>query len=354
MIEFTLNIATYISMFILVMLFRITSVSKPYCFLMPIVLVSLFLSIMHFLMIFLGYYAGYLITPAVLFGVYFFIKKYKNNNLIKSSDGYLLNFKKNIILFLLTFVILILVAPATLEYDFYDKLPHIGRFSTTQSILNGHYPPLNIVNPSQPYVYHFGVDLLAAYVSNLTKLSVSNSFKLMTFVSIGYCYFFLSKAFIYSFHLRNSYCLVPFALILSSGLPYFLRAADSYYSLGSVNGSLPPHIVANFFQAPWLLGYPALLACLVVMSEHFKSKDRRASLAVIFVMLVMLTFTQEMVALVISGSFLGVYCIAYLIMIRGPTIYKMVSGGGFGCFFFDIYGCLFTCSIFRNGAGFFK
>nr|WP_158161566.1 hypothetical protein [Vibrio mimicus] len=283
----------------------------------PIVSLSILLFVLHVSLLFLNFKVGFIVTSILMQLIIFYFRNRGNKRFFGDSNK--LGYKENLKLLCVVSMLIILLYPAISNFDFYDKLSDIGHFSTTNSIINGNYPPLNIVNPDEPFYYHYGVDLLAAIVSLSFDIPPHMTFKLLTAISIFYSGYAISAAIISSFKFNNGIIIIPIIIVFGSGVPFILDNTSSYYSLGP---GMPPHIVANFFQAPWLYAYPALMATLIICYERDRLNTRSIYLY-LFPVFAVLSFTQEIVALVLSGSLFGAAGICMIIKYMQDTLKKV-------------------------------
>lgn len=257
------------------------------------------LSIVHLVYLSFGeYYSSFVFLG--LSSIFFaYLIKERSWETFKSFHSVCLRkMKENKIFWITTVLSITLFLPAIFVFDFYDKVTDIGHFSTTHSILNGHYPPLNIAFPDYPFHYHIGIDLFASILVKTLGVSVQTAFKLLTLASVFFTITIVSQLFS-EFKWGKLLGKMPFLFILISGMPYLV--SENWVMPPRVNGSLVnPNLAAYFFQAPWLIGIPC---AFLIFYLYFKTSFTTVkSKFYLFVMILALSFSQELVSLVLSGS----------------------------------------------------
>ncbi len=212
-----------------------------------------------------------------------------------------------------------LIALVCFKYAIFDEMALQAHIPVVESILRGRFPPSYNAFPEIPYRYHYGFNLLAAYLSLSFGLPGYLGVDLAT---LGAWFVFVALLFIFfrRFGLSGQGLALGFLLVtMSGGLSWLLFDAASgpgpsfqlpYWQSMQVFGRmLHPHFMMYLFQHPMGLGIAFFLGVLLAFDEWLESKNRWA-LAVTILALGALSLTQVVLFATLLASLALVF--AYL------------------------------------------
>ena len=205
-----------------------------------------------------------------------------------------------------------LIAPL-LFFDFHDRVGTIGHFSTISQLLNDTFPPRFLSFPRQPYIYHYGIDVLAASLAATTRLRIDFVMSLLSLLSWVYT-FLLSAKIGRDLWEEETGALTGSFVLISGGIPVYCKSLGfdvrHLFDVAEtciVNGySTNPPIASYIFQPPFTAGIPLLLAGLLLKS---KLSTKKSSYLVWGLYLAGLSLFQisVLVALAVVSAFQDIY-----------------------------------------------
>ena len=187
------------------------------------------------------------------------------------------------------------VAYMAFAWAFHDEYMYTGHLSVTSEIQNGFYPPRHMAFPDVELRYHYGFNLLAAFISAMGRTRVDTGIDIATvglWVYTAYLLWVLGDLWLG----RGRGWVTLLAVLFAGGLPVCLTQKkfqlQQLVGVCDVKGSwtLPP-VLGHFFQHPWGLGLPLAVAALLVFSAH-DCEGRRVRLAVLALLLATLSIGQ--------------------------------------------------------------
>lgn len=191
------------------------------------------------------------------------------------------------------------LAPTVLRFYFFDEINVTGHLAIVAQLQNGAYPPRNLTFPAFELQYHFGVNLLAAMLTALTRVRIDLALDIITLAGWAYCWCLLWVLGDRLFG-RHRGALTALCGLLGGGFPYF---CEEHYLASSPLGThftgvcgyegemLNPTTAAYIFQHPWSLGLPLLL-CLVCLLTQRAAPGRAFRLACVGALLFALSLAQ--------------------------------------------------------------
>jgi hypothetical protein len=207
--------------------------------------------------------------------------------------------------------------PALAWFDYWDAFDGLpgSRLITTHSgisleIANGTYPPRLLSLPSEPYIYHWGIDSYFAAASVLSGARIDH---VMDGVTLALWLVTLGVAYLVGQALWSARVGAVFAVLLAAhgGFPWLLDGINRLFGLGYAPSSstvdwlqnrfyyrtpavIPsdPPLVSDFFQHPWALGTPllvALIPLIAAFSDGTRGLDRVQNVVQVACLVVLLT-----------------------------------------------------------------
>jgi hypothetical protein len=209
--------------------------------------------------------------------------------------------------------------PSLAWFDYFDSFDRItGHAGISLEIANGVYPPRNMSLPSEPFIYHYGVDVYFAAAQVFSGARIDHA---IDGVTLALWLVTLGLAYLVGRALWSARVGTAFAILLGAGggFPWLLQGAARLwfngYGLPSTRAESwlqgvfqyrvtagpvaswrdprgDPPFVNDFFQHPWDLGAPLLLATIplvAVVVRTSRSSDSRRGVFLAFCLVVLLT-----------------------------------------------------------------
>jgi hypothetical protein len=197
--------------------------------------------------------------------------------------------------------------PALAWFDYHDSFIGItSHAGVSLEMANGTFPPRNLSLPSEPHLYHWGVDVYFGAAQALSEARIDHA---IDGVTLALWFITLRVAYLVGRALWSVRVGAAFSVLLAAcgGFPWLLEgihrlwfggtpswaefssASPSYWLTSffsyNVSGSGPtssgqaisywpgPPFISNFFQSPWALGTPLFLA-IVPLADGFFGEPR--------------------------------------------------------------------------------
>lgn len=205
------------------------------------------------------------------------------------------------------------------RFGMFDEAWHIP---LAKSIFhNTTYPPRDFLRPDYALIYHFGGDLLAGALNNISKIEILTSFEILSGIFSGVTFFSLfSLAWIltknYNLSLLATFCSffgAGFAWI-STIVNYLTNNTISdfwvYFLTTGIRGTILDAPSAISFSSTSSIGYPILILCLFLFWNLFNARGFKNCLPYIISLMISL-FSLSLFAGWLSATFL-IGALAYL------------------------------------------
>lgn len=249
--------------------------------------ISLYICTTHIISFLTGPKTGCIIGLLILFLLSILTQILSNKESIEKE------LKKNKLFFLVitSVIISILTYCAMFRFGFFDKAFHIPL--TLTMFHNDVYPPRDFFRPQYLLLYHFGGDLLAGSLHQISRIDISTCFEIISSILAGTTFLcFFSLAWILTKNFRVSliagFCtyfgggflwLDTIIRYLSGNLPQIGAEwgfTQTFINLG-VHGSIinPPSILA--ISCTSSLGNPILITSLILLWEMVSKKRNEIS-----------------------------------------------------------------------------
>jgi hypothetical protein len=219
------------------------------------------------------------------------------------------------------------LVPAMIASDFHDKqVFRVTHFSIFNNILNGFYPPRDLVFPEHPLQYHYGVDMAAAVVAALFRARIDVAFDVVTFLGFGYSmavFGGIGRAVLG----KRAQVLTAVVCGFHGGFPWLYGNPNEVFEswiMGlyhAVQGKwLATPSTSTVFQMPFSLGYPLFAMALLVATEISSRRRNLYPAIVLALVLSAASFSNITVFLTVTGSLLIYFIFLFLkaVVCRSP------------------------------------
>ncbi len=192
-----------------------------------------------------------------------------------------------IYLLLITSTIIICTLVSIHKHGVFDEPWHIPL--SLSIFQNNIYPPRDFLRPDYALAYHFGGDLLAGTLNHISKLSIFNSFELISGIFSGITFLsFFSLAWILTRKYKTSLisafcCYFGGGLIWINAILSFFKNSSNvsfieHFLLKGIHGAIynAPSVIT--FSSTSGIGYPMLILCLFLFYNLINKNNFKTSI----------------------------------------------------------------------------
>ncbi|MBI1858083.1 MAG: hypothetical protein HYR97_03100 [Candidatus Melainabacteria bacterium] len=243
--------------------------------------------------------SGVSLIILLVFSIYIFWKKKDKLFAINKKE---ITTSQNIFLLISALIICTLTYLAIYRYGTFDRDVHIPLAATM--FHNNTYPPQDPFRPDYVLLYHFGGDLLAGTIYNVTGFDISTSYELVSTILSGTTFLgFIALAWILSKNFALSY-FAGFCTYFGGGLLWldaiiryltksFPDTTDNWTFLqtflnlgihGSINNA--PSVLA--FTSTFAFGTPLLICSFILFKEMIEIKSVKKTIPYLIILNIVL------------------------------------------------------------------